>query len=130
VADPLQSESAVRVVVTLQPECRSAGKRGNGKGGITSGGESQSIPQRERTTEGTRAESRAEKRKREDTLERKGCVVGENLKEVGTREEEGRLRRRGKWTRGRVRLCQGGAQLGTQVNGSRGLRYDYLSELH
>jgi len=62
---------------------------------------------------------RKREREREEKYTREKGMHKKNLKEVGTRKEERRLRRRGKRTRGRVRLRRGGAQLGTGKRKSR-----------
>lgn len=119
------SESAVRAVVTSQPARARAGNGGTERGAPPRAANLKAY-HGERQRE--RAESRAEERKRRNTLERKGCVVGGNLKEVGTREEERRLTKEGKadaWESSALR--RGGAQPGTGERKSRGSGLSRLS---
>lgn len=118
-ADPLQriSCSSRRYIATSASQ---GGERRNGKGGTTSGGESQSIPRR--ATEGTSREQGGKEKEEKYTREKGMRSRREPEREVGTREEERRLRRRGKRTRGRVRLFVEVVLNLAQVSGSRGLR--------
>lgn len=116
VADPLQRESAVRAVVTSRT---AAGNKGTERGAPPRAANLKAY-HGERQRKREPREQGNEKRGR-DTLERKGCVVGGNLKEVGTRE-----RRRGDHEgeeSGRVGeyrlLRRGGAQPGTGERKSR-----------
>lgn len=79
------SESAVRAVVTSQPARARAGNGGTERGAPPRAANLKAY-HGERQRE--RAESRAERRRRRSTLERKGCVVGGNLKERWARERK------------------------------------------
>lgn len=119
VADPLQriSCSSRRYIATGESR-RATGER---KGGHHLG--RQISKHTTESDRGNESESRAEKRERRSTLERKGCVVGGNLKEVGTRERKREADEGGESGRvGEFGLRRGGAQPGlAQVSGSRGL---------
>lgn len=112
------SESAVRAVVTSQPARARAGNGGTERGAPPRAANLKAY-RGERQRE--RAESRAERRKRRNTLERKGCVSRREPERGGHergREKATKEGRADAWESSALR--RGGAQPGTGERKSKG----------
>lgn len=124
VADPLQriSCSSRRYIATSASQ---GGERRNGKGGTTSGGESQSIPRR--ATEGTSREQGGKEKEEKYTRE-KGMRSRREPERGGHERGREKATKEGKadaWESSALR--RGGAQPGTGERKSRELRGSRLS---